>query len=321
VFVSLALTIVAVLAPFLLGIIRRRSPWWFRRPSSSPFARHAFPWWGWLGLAWTLVAWVLAWNRFPWMAPFQAYTFTPLWTGYILIVNAWAHMRSGLSVMAQRPLAFAGLFPLSAALWWFFEYLNRFVQNWYYISMGDLSRLDYVLQATIPFATVLPAVVSTNHLLATVPQLSAGLERGPSYSPRHERRWAWTTLVLAGSGLAGLAVWPNALFPLVWIAPLVVIVSLQTIGGEPTIFEPLRRGDWRSIWMAAIAALICGVFWELWNWKSLAQWAYVIPYVDCCHLFAMPLLGYAGYLPFGLECLVVAQLVLTEHQSPPQAKR
>jgi hypothetical protein len=26
----------------------------------------------------------------------------------------------------------------------------------------------------------------------------------------------------------------------------------------------------------------------------------------------MPLLGYAGYLPFGLECLVVANLVLDE---------
>ncbi len=25
-----------------------------------------FPWWGWLGVIWTTVAWILAWNRFAW---------------------------------------------------------------------------------------------------------------------------------------------------------------------------------------------------------------------------------------------------------------
>jgi hypothetical protein len=32
--------------------------------------------------------------------------------------------------------------------------------------------------------------------------------------------------------------------------------------------------------------------------------------VDRYHLFAMPLLGYGGYLPFGLECLVVGCMVV-----------
>ena len=32
--------------------------------------------------------------------------------------------------------------------------------------------------------------------------------------------------------------------------------------------------------------------------------------MDRFHIFAMPILGYAGYLPFGLECVVVANLVL-----------
>jgi hypothetical protein len=67
---------------------------------------------------------------------------------------------------------------------------------------------------------------------------------------------AWFILILAGCGLTGLPIWPNALFPLVWIAPLLVIVSVQMIAGEATIFEPVRRGDWRSLWIAAIAALI-----------------------------------------------------------------
>jgi hypothetical protein len=33
-----------------------------------------------------------------------------------------------------------------------------------------------------------------------------------------------------------------------------------------------------------------------------------IPYVQVFHIFEMPLLGYAGYLPFGLKCYCVANL-------------
>ena len=58
-----------------------------------------------------------------------------------------------------------------------------------------------------------------------------------------------------------------------------------------------------------LAALACGFFWELWNWHSLAKWIYTVPYVDRWHGFEMPLLGYAGYLPFGVTCALVLQLV------------
>jgi hypothetical protein len=58
-----------------------------------------------------------------------------------------------------------------------------------------------------------------------------------------------------------------------------------------------------------MAALACGVFWELWNYHSLAKWVYTVPFVQRWPIFEMPLLGYAGYLPFGLECaLAVAWL-------------
>jgi hypothetical protein len=61
------------------------------------------------------------------------------------------------------------------------------------------------------------------------------------------------------------------------------------------------------LWLGAIAALVCGFWWELWNFKSLAHWEYAIPSVHRFQLFEMPLLGYGGYLPFGLECLAVTQ--------------
>ena len=52
------------------------------------------------------------------------------------------------------------------------------------------------------------------------------------------------------------------------------------------------------------AGLICGVFWESWNWLAEARWVYNIPYLNRPRLFAMPLAGYLGFPPFAVECYV-----------------
>jgi hypothetical protein len=59
----------------------------------------------------------------------------------------------------------------------------------------------------------------------------------------------------------------------------------------------------------ACAALCCGFFWEMWNAGSYMKWSYRVPLVDAFHIFEMPLLGYAGYLPFGVICGIVVRLV------------
>ena len=71
-----------------------------------------------------------------------------------------------------------------------------------------------------------------------------------------------------------------------------------------------RDGDGSNLAAAALAGLVCGFFWEMWNYYSLARWSYSVPFVDRFHLFEMPLLGYAGYLPFGLECVLIGDAVL-----------
>jgi hypothetical protein len=121
----------------------------------------AWPWWGWLGIATLLCSWILAWMRFTWFAELQPYTFTPLWLSYIIVVNAMTFRRSGRCLLTHRPRFLAGLFPLSALFWWYFEYLNRFVQNWYYTGIEEFTPVCYTLHATVAFSTVLPAVAST----------------------------------------------------------------------------------------------------------------------------------------------------------------
>jgi hypothetical protein len=95
----------------------------------------------------------------------------------------------------------------------------------------------------------------------------------------------------------------------VWISPALVIICLQALAHRPTVLAPLADGDWRGLVSYASAALVCGFFWEMWNYGSLARWEYSVPYVGRFHIFEMPLLGYAGYLPFGIECAAIAALL------------
>jgi hypothetical protein len=292
------------IAPVALRAIRS----WRANPPAAPRRRHLFPWWGRAGMAAGIVAWVLAWTRFPWMASLQPHTFTPLWLAYIVVVNALCRLRTGACLLTCRPAFFLALFPASAVFWWFFEYLNRFVQNWYYVG-PPFGPWSYFWYATLPFATVLPAVLSTRELVRSFVWIQRAFGRVPPLAVPGGRSLSWALLALAAAGLAGIGIWPSALFPLLWIAPLLIISCLRSLRGEPHPLQELNRPDWTGLASAALAALICGFFWEMWNAGSLARWRYSIPFVQRFEIFEMPVLGYAGYLPFGLECAVVGHLL------------
>jgi hypothetical protein len=304
IFLLIATVVVLCLAPFALRIFTTGAA------VREDKRRHrGFPVWGWLGLALLAVAWLLAWTRFTWFAPFQPYTFSPIWLGYVLVVNALTYRRTDHCLLVDRPRYFLLLFAMSAVFWWFFEFLNRFVQNWHYLGAIELDPWPYFWQSTLPFSTVLPAVLSTREFLASFNRLSAGLANAWRIRVASPRAVAGIGLVAAGAALMCIGIWPELLYPLVWVAPLLVLTSLQRLSGMATLFTPLARGDWRDLWHVAMAALVCGLFWELWNYRSLAHWEYTIPYVHRFEVFHMPILGYAGYLPFGLECLAAARLL------------
>jgi hypothetical protein len=303
-FITYSLFIVAVAGPFVLHVLRNRSQ---VRPKTAP--AHRFPWWGWCGVVLGLVSWILAWNRFPWFSEYQAHTFTPLWIAYILTANGLTYRRTGTCLLLRRPLSFLLLFPASAGFWWFFEYLNRFVQNWSYTG-ADFDPAEYFLFATLSFSTVLPAITATKEWLLSFSWWNRAYEHFFPVHICHPRLLAALVLMASGAGLSLLGAYPNHLFALLWISPLLILVSLQVLFKETHIFSPLENGDWGFVLASALAALLCGVFWEMWNFYSLAKWVYHLPYVQRFHVFEMPLLGYAGYLPFGLECSVVAELML-----------
>jgi len=303
-FILLVLVVLTVLFPFFLQYFKASG----KIPGTSPKAR-PLPWWGYGGFLLTAVSWSLAWTRFGWFELLQPYTFFPLWLGYIISVNSLTCSRTGSCLLISRPRFFLVLFPASTFFWWFFEYLNRFVQNWYYLGVQHFSSAQYIIHASLCFSTVLPAVQSTYEFLASSPRLVAPLKNWRPLTLNNTRAWGWILLLLSAAALAGISIYPDFLFPMLWMAPFLIITGVQAICDEKTLFQALPSGDWCLIWLPAMAALICGFFWEMWNYESLAHWEYSVPFVQRFHLFEMPVLGYAGYLPFGLECMAVSMML------------
>jgi hypothetical protein len=291
---------VAVLA-FAVAIARARP-----EPAAPAPAAGRFPWWGWLGVALIAAGWILAWTDGLVPPQWRRHTFTPMWLGYVLAINGLTHRRTGSALLTYRTGWLVALFPVSAAFWWLFEYLNQFVDNWHYGGIQASGDWDYLLQATLPFSTVLPAVASTAAWLRTFPRLDALALPAMRGHPA----LAWVALLVGALALTGIGIWPETLYPMLWIAPLLALLGLQQLLLGESLITPIAHGDWRPLLHAALAGLICGLLWELWNYGSLAKWHYSIPYVQRFYLFEMPLAGYAGYLPFGMVCILVADLVL-----------
>ena len=298
IFLALSVPVAAALALYWVAVAS------IRHQPIVP-ARLRFPWWGWLGVGLAASGWLLAWSDVLLEPGWRRHIFTPLWVGYILALNGLAYRRGGRCLLTHRRGWFLALFPVSATFWWLFEYLNQYVHNWYYSGIHARDELDYFLQATLPFCTVLPAVASTWAWLRQCPRLDAMAL--PAL--RGHAAIAWSALLAGTLALAGIGIWPQALYSMLWLGPLLVLCALQHLLLGETLLAPIAHGDWRPVLQPALAALICGFFWELWNYGSLAKWHYSIPYVQRFHLFEMPLLGYAGYLPFGVECALVMDLV------------
>ncbi len=264
----------------------------------------SFPWWGYLSIFFMTFFWILAWTRFPWFSDFQRYTFAPLWFSYIFLVNAIDYWRTGSCFIKERPIFFILLFPLSSIFWWTFEYLNTFIQNWYYINVPE-DTFVFSVHATLCFSTVLPAVISTRELLSKTISLKGFWKIKVSYSYKE----AIFLMFFSCLGLFFLSIFPDYLFPFVWVFPLFIITSFQMLTGKKTIFSDICSGDWNTLVCSSISGLICGFFWEMWNFWSFAKWKYSIPFVDCLHVFEMPILGYGGYIPFGLICSAFVKTV------------
>jgi len=297
----------------------------FGLPFSVP-ACGRFPWWGWLGAAVLAAGWALSWNyRFGWLPHPSArvqvqLSYAPVWAGFILLVNALCVKRSGHSPMTDHPWAYAATFPASVLFWWFFEYLNRFVWNWYYLGIAEIGAVEYVLYASVCFASVLPGVCAVAALLHTFPVFDDRVFSGMACVDLRRPKWCAFLGALAATGLCGIVFAPEFAYPLLWISPVAMFLLLQFLMKEPCVLDPVARGNWSVFIRFGIAALVCGFCWETWNYYALAKWVYSVPWVQRFQIWEMPLVGFAGYLPFGVECAAVTAWIFPDLVGERRAK-
>jgi hypothetical protein len=241
-----------------------------------------------------------------------AFLFFPLWLGYIFVIDALVLTRSGTSLLARSRRDFVLLFLLSAPAWWLFEIINQRTHNWKYLGREHFTDLEYLLLCSISFSTVMPAVFETAELVYTFRWI-ARFASGPRLG-RGSR--APLTLFLVGVlMLAAVWIWPRYCYPLVWLSVVFLLEPINLWLGRSHFLQHLRQGDWRIVVSLSLGALICGFFWELWNYYSWPKWIYHTPGAQFFHVFEMPLLGYGGYLPFAWELYALRNLVWSKNNS------
>ena len=254
-----------------------------------------------LGALLLAAAWTVSWSDWE---PFRFHTFFPLWLGYILLVDGLTAARFGTSLRERGGLAFAGLFLVSAPAWWLFELLNIRLANWVYILPHDYGWLSYHAQATIAFSTVIPAVFCTAELVR------ATLLRGPLiWLPIAPSRRGLRAIVLTGAiALFLTQLFPTIFFPLVWLSLFFVFDPVARLIGRPSLAGQVAVGRWDTVVVLWLATLWCGFLWEMWNSRALPKWTYELPAAEWLRIFEMPILGFGGYFPFGMELYALYRL-------------
>ncbi len=258
-----------------------------------------------VGILLLAVVWPLAWFG---PSPYSAYTFFPLWLGYILTVDGLVFRRTGTSLLIRDGRRFLLLFAFSIPLWWLFELANLSLRNWSYVQAREYSRLGYAALASIAFSTVMPAIFVTAELYRTFEPF-ASARRWITVAPS---RWGLIAIAMLGLVMfLASVIFPDVAFPLVWIGLFLLVDAINALIGGKSLIDQFAAGRWDTVIVLFLAGITCGFFWEMWNFWSMPKWVYDVPYITQPKLFEMPLPGYGGYLPFALEIYAFYQLLHT----------
>ncbi len=257
--------------------------------------------------------WALAlWGALSGLEPFASQLYFFAWWPYLLFLDALLFLIKGEFWLVSRPREFLRLLAWSVTFWLVFEALNLVLMNWRYAGMLPHRWLrwpGYVLA----FATVLPGILLTARVLAAL-----GAWQGAGGKSRAWNSWQPLSLILGAACLILPLIFPRYAFALVWAALFFLLDPVCDLLGGKSLTRRWLAGERQEIFCILAAGLICGVWWEMWNYPAAAKWVYILPVANFGKIFEMPVLGYLGFLPFALEaavmynfCMALEKRVLT----------
>jgi hypothetical protein len=238
--------------------------------------------------------------------PFNTFHTPIAWTGYLLLVDGIVWKRRGSSWLSDARAEFVFLAFLSVPLWIVFELYNKYsLHNWHYLGLPESLPVRYVGYVW-SFATILPALFETGDLVSSLRDRRAPEGRAAGPRKHDPGPIGWLSVAVGGMMLLLPIVRPSPyLAAPVWLGFALLLDPLNAKAGAESILGDAREGRYSRLINLMAAGLICGLFWEVWNFWAGAQWKYTVPILPNLRLFEMPLAGYGGFPAFAVECFAM----------------
>ncbi len=263
------------------------------------------------------VVWFVAiWGRVLGAEPFTTWLYFFAWWPLLLFLDGLLGRLTGKSLLWERPGDFLRMTFFSVTVWLVFEVFNLWLLNWRYQGLEPRLWLRWPGYA-LAFATVLPGVLLTAEVLAALGV--GGKLKGPEL---RLGRWQPAFLLVGVACLILPFLAPYYAFPLIWLAFIFLLDPLVDLLTGDSLTRRFARGEMQQPLCLLLAGLLCGIWWELWNYPCPAKWVYTLPVLNFGKIFEMPILGYLGFLPFALECAVMYKfLQLTDERLSGSPRR
>lgn len=221
------------------------------------------------------------------------------WWPLLFFLDGWLFLLQEESWLWDKIRAFARLAGWSVTVWLIFEVFNLYLQNWRYLGIEPRLWVRWPGYA-LAFATVLPGIFFTAQVLKAY-----GLFRQCQGKPLALDNWQPVFLLAGVACLVLPFVLPCYAFPLIWLTFFFLLdPACDLLSGDSLTRRWLRGGRQEHLCLLA-AGLLCGFWWEVWNYPASAKWVYTLPVLNFGKIFEMPFLGYLGFPPFALEVAVM----------------
>lgn len=226
---------------------------------------------------------------------------TPIcWAGYLLLIDSVINKIKGHSLIYNRRKEFYIQIPLSIFFWVVFELYNFHLKNWEYVGLPT----DYVelfFGMSISFGAIMPGLLLTGELIEAL----------NIFDRFKITKLQVTNRIVYGGIVIGFlfVMFPllleeeiaKYLFGLVWVGFVLIFDPIVYASKGESLLKELEQGELARILSLFTAGLICGFFWEFWNYWSTSKWVYTAPFTPEVRIFEMPLIGFIGFAPFAWE--------------------
>ncbi len=236
--------------------------------------------------------------------PFYSWFYSFAWWSYIVFCDSLIYRRKGNSLIISRTGEFFLLIFWSLVIWLFFEFINLFIKNWYYINTTSLPWIQ-AIGFIVSFGTVLPALFETMELLET----TSLFENSRSRPFKVTNTWYVASFIIGLICLILPFLLPLYTFPLIWGSLIFLLEPFNHHFGGRSLLKDFEKGLPRKFYLLLFAGMICGLLWEFWNFWANTKWVYTVPFFEKIKLFEMPLLGFFGFPPFTVECYVIMNFI------------